>query len=213
MKSARAPGNLISFQPARPRLPPCTGSAKKPSRTFCSSIEKNSWAGTASNTALLDSISCSAVSCASAASWHEGFALRLLHEAAGGIDSQPIDLLRRELGLIAHRGRRVGVERPLHVPELAGGPGRVHLPVDASLGHAGFHRPWARCVVRNQSRAGGVDEGPFACGEEARRIGARCRVARGRFALRGRRPPGVAPGKHRDGEGGGAQALEQLAPR
>ncbi|MCY1530038.1 hypothetical protein D9M68_652120 [compost metagenome] len=37
MKSARAPGKPTNFQPTRPRLPPCSGSEKKPSRVLCRS--------------------------------------------------------------------------------------------------------------------------------------------------------------------------------
>ena len=100
----------------------------------------------------------------------EHLAVGLLAPGITGLDAVAIDLARVLIQLVAQFGRHVGMERTLHVPELAVAERRFHLTVD-EFGHAGFDRARTVLVGRDQVIHRGDDEVPFGLGEVGGRVG------------------------------------------
>src|ERR1700727_3124677 len=85
-------------------------------------------------------------------------------------DADPQNIAHRQSTLITELRRSLD-ERPLHVPNVTGGIGRLHVTVD-ELGHPGLRRAGADVIGWNQCLAGGLNESPF------------CRAEKGGFVWR-----------------------------
>ncbi|MOA08214.1 hypothetical protein D3C78_1279620 [compost metagenome] len=90
--------------------------------------------------------------------------MRFHAPGVAGFDTVAIDLARVLVQLITQFRHLVGVERALHVPELAVAKGRFHLTVD-EFRHTGFNRARTILVGGNQVIHRGNDEVPFGLGE------------------------------------------------